>query len=74
MNIKSTFYWIALPLVFIPMTVMSEGIEGTGIPRLYIPERSYEFQAVVSGTEVSHTYSVQNTGTATLEIKRVATG
>jgi hypothetical protein len=71
---KSRYYWVIILLFLMPLSALGEEIETVGTPQLYMPEKSYNFQSVVSGMEVSHTYVVQNKGTATLEIMRVATG
>lgn len=71
---KSRYYWVIMLLFLIPLSALGQEIETVGTPQLYMPEKSYNFQPVVSGMEVSHTYVVQNKGTATLEIMRVATG
>ena len=71
---KSRHYWVILLLLLIPLSALGEEIDPVGTPQLFMPQKSYNFQRVVSGMKVSHTYIVQNKGTATLEIMRVATG
>jgi hypothetical protein len=43
-------------------------------PTAVLPELSYEFEAVVDGTEISHDFSVKNTGDGVLAIQQVKTG
>ena len=43
-------------------------------PAVVIPSRSFDFGTVFEGTEVVHAYIIQNSGTGTLEIKKVQPG
>ena len=47
--------------------------ETTG-PSAYFPESSYEFSAVLDGTQVVHELVIQNKGTEPLTVDRVKTG
>lgn len=71
---KPRYYGVILLLLLIPLSAPGGETATVGTPQLFMPEKSYHFQPVVSGRDVSHTYVIQNKGTATLEIMRVATG
>ena len=43
-------------------------------PTAVLPELAHEFEAVVDGTEISHDFSVKNTGDGVLAIQQVKTG
>ena len=43
-------------------------------PIAFVPEKSYEFKPVPEGTQVTHTFKIQNKGTAPLRIENVKTG
>ena len=45
-----------------------------GVPELFIPEYSYQFESVPAGQAVTHDFLVYNRGTALLRITRVKTG
>ena len=42
-------------------------------PIAFIPENSYEFKPIPEGTQVTHTFKIQNKGTAPLKIEDVKT-
>jgi uncharacterized protein DUF1573 len=42
-------------------------------PIAFIPDKTYEFKTVPEGTQVTHTFKIQNTGTAPLLIVNVKT-
>jgi len=44
-----------------------------GQPSAYLPEKIHEFGPTLSGSKVVYGFSIQNRGTATLEIKKVKT-
>ena len=44
------------------------------VPVAFFPERSYSFQPVPEGTQVTHGFTIQNKGTAPLLILTVRTG
>ena len=46
----------------------------TGQPFAVLPEVQYEFKTVPDGTEIHHSFKIQNTGTAALNIEKVRTG
>jgi len=43
-------------------------------PSAMLPELQYEFDPVVDGTEITHDFSIKNTGSGTLAIDQVKTG
>ena len=45
-----------------------------GVPELFIPEKSYQFENVPAGQTVTHDFVVLNKGSALLRITRVKTG
>jgi len=65
--------WAVL-LALIPLSVFGQSIDNPGIPSLFVPEPSFQFEPVVGGQEVTHDYILQNKGTAELEINSVKTG
>jgi hypothetical protein len=44
------------------------------VPVAFLPERSYSFQPVPEGTQITHGFTLQNKGTAPLLILDVRTG
>jgi len=42
-------------------------------PIAFVPEKSYEFKTIPEGTQVTHTFKIQNKGTAPLRIEKVKT-
>lgn len=46
----------------------------TAKPAAVLPELKFEFQAVVDGTEVTHDFTIKNTGDDILAINQVKTG
>lgn len=45
--------------------------ESPSTPSVVFPEKSYEFPAVLEGTQVTHDFPIENRGSAPLEIKGV---
>ena len=70
------FYFLLIAVLFIgiPVSTLGDSQEATNVPSAYFQETAFTFQPAVAGTDVSHTYVVQNKGTATLEIQKVHTG
>lgn len=56
--------------------IQKEEAENTadGVPELFIPEKSYQFENVPAGQTVTHDFVVFNKGSALLHITRVKTG
>lgn len=48
--------------------------EPTKAPKAIIPDPKFVFDPVVDGTQVSHDFSIKNTGDGPLAISRVKTG
>jgi hypothetical protein len=46
----------------------------TDSPVAFAPEKSYDFKPVPEGVQVTHTFIIQNKGTALLRIENVKTG
>jgi hypothetical protein len=47
--------------------------EGVALPKLELPNPSYEFGSIPGRPDVAHVYSVQNTGTAELKVWNLVT-
>lgn len=47
---------------------------GQARPSTYFPEPVYTFDPVFEGVEIPHGFTIQNKGTADLEVKRVEGG
>jgi len=45
-----------------------------GVPEIFVPEKSYQFENVPAGQMVTHDFVVLNKGSALLRITRVKTG
>ena len=43
-------------------------------PEAFLPQASYQFEAVAEGTKVVHDFILQNKGEASLEIIKISTG
>jgi len=69
---KYIYGWTILFLL-VPLAVLAQETTDPGMPSLYVPEPSYQFDTVVSGHDVVHDYLLQNRGTAPLKISRVKT-
>lgn len=56
--------------------IQKEEAEDTvdGVPELFIPEKSYQFENVPAGQTITHDFVVFNKGSALLHITRVKTG
>ena len=52
----------------------SAGTTGQALPVAVMPELKYEFAPVVDGAEVTHDFTVKNSGKADLAIHQVKTG
>ena len=70
---KFRYFWTILLMLF-PLSSFAQDTDAPGSPSLYVPEPSFQFETVVSGQGVTHDYTVQNIGTAPLEITSVKTG
>ena len=65
---------IAIIFILSPLASLSQADETVGTPSAHFPETTYTFQPVVNGKVVSHSYVVQNKGSAILDIQKVDTG
>lgn len=54
--------------------VLWAGASETGQPFAVLPEIQHEFKPVPDGTQIIHSFKIQNTGTAALDIEKVRTG
>jgi hypothetical protein len=63
-----------LTLAFLGGPVLSPAAAGQAAPVASLPEKSFNFDPVVEGTEVVHDFVIQNTGNGDLKIHRVSTG
>jgi hypothetical protein len=70
---KMNWFVIALIALCLPLSALNAAEETPAAPSAYFPETAHTFQPVVAGANVSHTYMVQNKGTAILEIQKVHT-
>jgi hypothetical protein len=43
-------------------------------PKMALPEQSFDFEEVLEGVVIDHTFQVLNQGDETLEIQRISTG
>ena len=43
-------------------------------PTARVPERSFEFEPVLDGAVIEHTFSIHNDGTTSLVIERIESG
>jgi len=43
-------------------------------PAVFVPKTSFEFPLTVEGINITHNFTVQNKGSAPLEIQKVKTG
>jgi hypothetical protein len=68
------FLLLAIIFFLSPLAILSQAEETVGAPSAHFPETAYTFQPVVNGNPISHSYVVQNKGTAILEIQKVDTG
>ncbi|MCF8050824.1 MAG: DUF1573 domain-containing protein [Desulfobacterales bacterium] len=64
-----------LALLLLPVSFAEAAPSQTpAAPRVEIEKVRYAFDPVVEGTQVTHAFSVRNTGNAPLVIKNVRTG
>lgn len=52
----------------------SSVVTAAGNPAAVLPTLKHEFEPVVDGTEITHDFSIKNTGDGPLAIERVKTG
>ena len=61
-------------LVFYQTSAFGAPKQAPPSPSAVVPESRFTFAQVTDGTEVTHSFVIQNKGTALLEIKSVKTG
>ena len=61
-------------ILFVGAVGTCETLVAKDLPAAFLPERSFEFQPVPEGTQVTHEFKIQNKGTAPLLISKVRTG
>lgn len=71
-----TFFVFAFAFCTLFFTSISFGAESntSNSPSALFPETRFEFQPVVGGIDVIHSFVVKNKGTASLEIEKVRAG
>ncbi len=74
MRRKHCIQWIIVAcLVMLPFAVAAQDKGDDGL--VYsVPESQYNFQPVVDGTEITHDFTIKNTGKDVLNILNVRTG
>jgi hypothetical protein len=50
------------------------GSENSNPPKVFFPEIAFQFEPVMDGNRVSHTFTVKNEGQGPLSIEKVKTG
>jgi len=73
MKSKNLFVLLAAVSVFFMGSVSAETVS-QDLPAAFFPVNSYQFQPVMEGTQITHTFKIQNKGTAPLHIQKVVTG
>ena len=72
---RSITIFLALAAAVLAAGPAAAGVDPEqGLPAVEVPQFRYEFESVVEGSEVVHTFVLKNRGTAPLEIQRVRTG
>jgi hypothetical protein len=73
MKTKVLFAAILMTAVLITSAGYSAEEANTDGPQIFLPETKHAFSPVLEGAEILHNFTVQNKGTADLEIKEVKT-
>ena len=63
---------LLLILLIIALPFFSQAEQA--VPRLFIEEPEFDFGKVKEGRRIAHAFTLQNKGTAILEIKKVSPG
>lgn len=74
MHIRGSRWMALLLLLTIGSVVHAQGTPTPTGPRIVVPQDRFEFEPVPEGSEVTHQFSVKNSGDAPLLIERVRTG
>ena len=67
-------FFLLFCTVFSQTTAFGVSKQTPQSPSAFVPESSFTFAPVTDGTEISHSYVIQNRGNALLEIESVKTG
>lgn len=74
MKFRDFFVFAGTFFILFSASMVSWAEEGPqGQPAAFLPAASYKFGTVLEGTGITHEYTIQNRGTAPLEIHRVKT-
>ena len=71
-NSVATGCMILFILLFMPWSAYPQAAEQG--PHLVLQEKEFDFGKVKEGSRITHAFTVQNKGNATLEIKKVSPG
>ena len=75
MKIKNLFFFFLLFFLFSNFNVSLKAEDNVNTyPSAWLPVNNYEFEPVVEGTAINHSFIIQNKGTAPLNIEQVRTG
>jgi hypothetical protein len=71
--------WKKLAMILLGVVLSSAGIDAdqsgdTPEPAAFLPQATYEFEAVADGVQVVHDFILHNQGTAPLEIIKISSG
>ena len=73
MKSKDLFVLLVAGCIFLVGPVSAETVS-QDLPVAFLPEKSYQFQPVPEGTEITHTFKIQNKGSAPLQILKIIPG
>jgi hypothetical protein len=75
MKIKNLFFFFLLLFLLLNFNVHLKAENDVNkYPSAYLPIDNYEFDEVIEGHEINHSFIIQNKGTADLNIEKVETG
>ena len=74
MKMKPFFWSLVAVACFVWLPGWAAGGDTTQAPELFFPEPQFQFEPVLEGEKVKHTYRVANKGNAPLNIQKVKTG
>ena len=63
-----------LVVLLIPLTLGATGGKTELSPSAFLPEDRFEFETVVDGVQIRHSFVIENRGSAPLNIHKVKTG
>lgn len=75
MKLKNLLAWAAVTCLMLhaPASLAGDATDA-GVPGVKVPDSSFTFSPVVEGTQVVHSFVVENRGSAELKIEKVKTG